>query len=177
MPPQPGADAGAPPPPTPRPVPQLFERKVRYTANPSFIAGAILLGVGLLQGLAFTMIGATTGMRAFVWIGPGILILLGVLGGVFLMHARRRAEGTLKAFRDGRAVVGRIVDVHTDTSVTVNGRSPWSIVYAFSAEGREVECKAQTWDLGAQGRAAGRPVHVLYVAGDPQQSTLWPPIR
>jgi len=158
-------------------VPKLFERKIRYTSNVSFIAGGILLGVGVLQGLTFTMIGATTGMSAFAYIGPGILILLGALGAIFLVHARKRAEGVLKAFRDGRAVVGRIVDVHRDTSVKVNGRSPWAIVYAFSAGGREIEGKAQSWDVGAQGREAGRPVHVLYVPEDPTQNTLWPPVR
>ncbi|MCA9659051.1 MAG: hypothetical protein KC486_11960 [Myxococcales bacterium] len=177
MPPRPGQDAGEPPPPTPRQVPKAFERKIRYTTNTLFIAGAILLGVGGLQGFIFTTIGATTGMGPFLWIGPGILLLLGGLGAFFVLAARRKAEGILRAFRDGRAVVGRIVDVYRDTSIKVNGRSPWGIVYSFSADGRTIEGKAQTWDVGAQGREAGRPVHVLYVAADPEQNTLWPPVR
>jgi hypothetical protein len=177
MPPPPGTDAGEPPPPIPRAVPKPFERKIRYSGNVSFIAGAILLVVGVLQGTLFAMIGATTGMSAFVWVGPGILIFMGLLGAVFLVHGRGKAEGILKAFREGRAVVGRIVDVHRDTSIQVNGRSPWAIVYSFTADGREIEGKAQSWDIGAQGRSAGRPVHVLYVPGDAEHSTLWPPVR
>ena len=177
MPALPGLEAGDPPPPTPRTVPKLFERKIRYTSNVSFMAGAILFGVGLLQGLAFTMIGATTGMTAFVWVGPGIMILLGGLGASFLLHGRSKAGGVLKAFRDGRAVVGRIVDVHRDTSIKVNGRSPWAILYAFNAGGGEVEGKAQSWDVGAQAHKPGRAVHVLYVPNEPENSTLWPPVR
>ncbi len=177
MPPRPGTDAGEPPPPVPRSVPKPFERKIRYTNNVSFIAGAILLVVGVLQGMLFTMIGATTGMNAFVWVGPGILLFLGGLGAVFLVHARGKAYGILKAFCEGRAVVGRIVDVHRDTSIKVNGRSPWAITYTFEADGREVEGTAQSWDVHAQGREAGRPVHVLYVPGDAEHSTLWPPVR
>ena len=177
MPALPGLEAGDPPPPTPRTVPKLFERKIRYTSNVSFMAGAILLSIGVLQGLAFTMIGATTGMTVFVWVGPGIMIMLGGLGAIFLLHGRKKAAGVLKAFRDGQAVVGRIVDVHRDTSIKINGRSPWAILYAFNAGGREVKGKAQSWDVGAQAHEQGRAVHVLYVPGEPENNTLWPPVR
>lgn len=177
LPPLPGASAGEPPPPAPRTVPAPFERRIRYTSNASFMAGAILAGVGVIQGIAFTGIGAAIRLKPFLYIGPGIFVLLGGLGLLFLRHARRKAEGTLRAFREGTAVVGEIAEVYSDTSIKVNGRSPWAIVYNFAAGGRTVEGKAQSWDASAQDRRRGQPVHVLYVAADPAQNTLWPPLK
>lgn len=177
LPPPPGQDAGEPPPPPPRSLPAAFERRVRYSHNVEFMIGAIFTAIGALIGVVFVAVGISAPLLPMAGVGGLVLLIFGGVGLLLLRVGLRRAASTLRAYREGRAVVGEIVDVHVDTSVKINGRSPWAITYTFKAGGAEHVGTARTFDPRARQRSPGQPVHVLHVDGDPEHSTLYPPMR
>lgn len=176
LPPPPGDDPGPPPPPPPRRLPAGFSRRVRFTRNVPTMVGAIFLAVGLLLAPGMAALAADGGGPAVV---AGLLVVAALLlsGGPLLYLGLRRARRTLDAFQIGVAVLGRISDVYRDESISINGRSPVAIEYEFEVRGQVHGGKAQTWDGRAMGRRPGQPLHVLYVAGSPERSTVYPPIR
>jgi hypothetical protein len=101
-----------------------------------------------------------------------------VLGGVLLRYGRKEAARVLNAFRHGRAIKGSIAEVQLDSSTTVNGRHPWRIIYTFRTDAGEThEGSAVTFDSTAPNRQAGQSVWVLVVDGQPEQNTIYPPVR
>jgi hypothetical protein len=162
-------DAGPPPPPPPRPLPEGFATRVRFTHN--FI---------LLLGLAFFLFGGL--MTAFLvakksWAAlfPGFF-LLGGIG--MLKEGILTASRTLKAFRHGKAILGRIVSVTVDRQSHANGRHPWDIVYSFEVDGQTHQGKFTTFESATMERfPVQRPVWVLAVEKDPARNTIYPPIR
>ena len=90
------------------------------------------------------------------------------------------SDQLLHALRDGVATRGEIVDLHQDTSESINGRHPWAVVYAYEADGRMYEGTVKSWGRAGSVLAlygVGSPVHVLYVRERPERSALYPPIR
>jgi hypothetical protein len=142
-----------------------------------FILGVVFgpVGLGLLLGLGIG--GLLSGSWILLLVGSILGLVFGTLGIVFGAVGRARANAILRAFEHGRAAIGRIEDAYLDTSIRVNGRSPWAIVYRFEAGDASVTGKARTWDGSARDRRPGQRLHVLFVESDPSQSTLYPPVK
>ncbi len=169
MPPLPGMELGPEPPPAPRELPEGFERRHKWTANPLTLVGLIFSLVGWVLLIAFVF--------ALPLFAP-LPLLFVVLGWVLLRAGRRMAARTLNAFRLGRAVKGMITDVQLNTQYEVNGRHPWRIGYAFTtANGEQHEGSASTFDSSAQDRQRGQPIWVLVVDDQPDHNTIYPPVR
>lgn len=169
MPPPPGMDAGPEPPPAPRTLPPGFAFRIRLSRNISSIMGLIFTGVGVIATLA------AAGARSW-----GLLVTAPILaGGVFMLkHGLESAGRVLLAFKQGRAVKGRVASVREDRQTTINNRHPWDIVYTFTADGHTHEGKMQTYETATANRYQGTPqVWVLVVDGCPECNTLYPPIK
>ena len=169
MPPLPGMELGPEPPPAPRALPPGFERKQKWTGNPLALVGLIFSLVGWLLLLVFVFV-----LPLFAFI-PLIFV---VLGWVLLRAGRKESGRVLNAFKFGRAVKGAITEVHVDSSYSVNGRHPWRIHYSFqAADGSTHEGSAMTFDTSAMDRQRGQPLWVLVVDAQPDQNTIYPPVK
>jgi hypothetical protein len=169
MPPLPGTELGPEPAPAPRALPKGFERKQKWTGNPLALVGLIFAFVGWLLLIVFVFV-----LPLFALI-PLIFV---VLGWMLLRFGRKEAARVLNAFRLGRAVKGSIAEVQLDSSMMVNGRHPWRIVYTFqTGNGETHEGAAVTFDSTAPNRRPGDALWVLAVDGDPEQNTIYPPVK
>lgn len=142
---------------------------MRLTGNVTTIIGLAFTGFGALLTLA--MIKA-----------PSWAILFGaffLLGGLLMVKAGlQSANRILDAFKNGRAVRGKVSTVREDPNTTVNGRHPWNIVYTFESGGHQYEGRMQTYETATANRYQGwPPVWVLVVEGDPERNTLYPPVK
>jgi hypothetical protein len=169
MPPLPGMELGPPPPPAPRELPKGFERKQMWLGNPLALVGAIFLFVGSFLFLVFLIV------LPLVSFFPLLFVILGW----FIMRAgRRQSLRVLNAFRLGRAIKGTITQVVVDPTMQVNGQHPWRIHYSFTgADGHPHEGNASTFDSSAMDRQRGQPIWVLAVDDDPDQNTIYPPVK
>lgn len=164
----PGMDAGPPPPEAPRRLPKGFERKVLWTGNVFAIIGAIFLLVGLPLVVAMFFVHP---------LAPLIPAVHATLGFLLFRHGRGKGQRTLNAFKNGRAVQGRITEIRKDTTTTVNNRHPWLIEYQFAVDNQAIDGSITTWDSTAQDRRRGQPIWILYVESDPEQNTIYPPVK
>ena len=114
-------------------------------------------------------------MWGFALLGGGIGGLFFIAGLAVLAYGRRSQNRRLRALIDGVAAAGQVVDVYVDQSVQVNGRSPWRVVYTFVVDGIHHEGGAHTFTPD-EDYAPGVPVFVVYVADDPGQNSLYPPL-
>jgi hypothetical protein len=170
-----GASPGASPPAPPRQLPYEFVRRARRSSQFAMVFGAIFAAVGGFLALVFVILGAAVGMWEFALLGGGMGGLFFIAGLAVLGFGRRSQNRRLRALLDGIATVGQVVDVYVDQSVQVNGRSPWRVVYAFDVEGVRHEGGAHTFTPDEE-YAPGVPVYVVYVAEDPGQNSLYPPL-
>ncbi|MFT4979052.1 MAG: hypothetical protein ACI8S6_004962, partial [Myxococcota bacterium] len=68
----------------------------------------------------------------------------------------RRAQAKLSALQFGAVGQAELVDVSRDTSVTINGRSPWRLDYTFAdAHGGIHEGWAHSWQASHSRRTPG----------------------
>jgi hypothetical protein len=176
LPPPPGEDPGPTPPSPPRTLPESYVFRVKYTRNVMFIVGAAFAAIGGTLGLVFTGVGAGTGDLGFLGIGLGVLVTFGGLGSFAARFALRSATNKINALERGRAILGKVTNVYYDTSVKINGRSPWAIEYSFEVEGHGFQGKVQSWDGMAADRKPGQPVHVVYIEQEPDQNAIYPPV-
>lgn len=169
MPPPPGPDAGPEPPPPPRKLPKGFAFRMYWSRNINTIIGAIFTAVAGL----FTL--SAIAARSWWALLCGFLLF----GSVRLtLHGIHTARNILDAFKNGKAVKGRIENIRQDTSTTINGRHPWDITYSFSSGGHTHDGTMQTYETSTANRYHGRPpVWVLVVENDPERNTLYPPVR
>lgn len=169
MPPPPGMDAGPGPPSAPRTLPRGFAFRMFWSRNVNTIMGAIFT---VVSGL-FTL----SSIAARSW--WALLCGLFLFGSAqLLFHGIRTARHILDAFKNGRAVKGRIESVREDHTTTINGRHPWDITYSFQSGGQAYDGKMQTYETATANRYQGRPpVWVLVVDNAPERNTLYPPIR
>lgn len=168
MPPLPGMALSAEPPPAPRELPRGFEAKQKWLGNAPAIVGAIFLLVGIIQFIVFILV--------LPFVAPLPLLFI-IIGWFVMSHGRRQAQKLLNAFRNGRPVKGTISEVFQDTSIKVNGRCPWRIVYSFEANGQNHEGFARTFDASARERQPGQPIWVLVNDNDPTENTVYPPVK
>ena len=169
MPPLPGMSLTEEPPPAPRALPKGFETKQKWLGNVPAMVGGIFLLVGVIQFLVFIIV--------LPLAAPFPLLFMTV--GWFIMRiGRKRAQQLINAFQNGRAVKGTITEVYHDGTIQVNGRHPWRINYSFqSAGGQTHEGYARTFDASAQERQRGQPIWVLVNDNNPEENTIYPPVK
>jgi len=159
-----------PPPDAPRKVPSGFARKVDPVANffrifgvafglpATFVIGSILLQLGG---------GFSAGMAPFL-----LFPLLGTLFFVFGMVRIGRAKTT---FEDGLVAEATITDVSVNTSLRVNGRSPYRIAFEFTDESLvHRRASVSRFDVPMQFRIPGAKVYAIYRTDKPDKAVLWP---
>jgi hypothetical protein len=141
-------------------------------------AWSIAAFIFALLGSVFTVVGAVLTIlivTAFVGI-PFLVIGLPFLGaGGYILY--RRYRETMKAvniLRNGEACKGEVSGSHLNASVTVNGRHPLTIEYRFEVQGQDHQNTLTTLNQLDLQYPAGKEVCVLYLAEDPQYSTLYP---
>lgn len=166
--------AGPPPPPPPRSIPAEYRRRVTFSKNVFVLIGVAFGGFGLLFGGGLSAM-ALAFDDPIMFIGAGFGSIFGVVGVLLLRKGLREARAALRALEHGLSIVGTIREVGEDTTVTINSRHPWKIEYAFEVDGRAWTGRASAWEPPSW--TAGQTAHVVYLAEDPAQNTLYPPVR
>lgn len=168
------------------PAVELSEPPPPPRAVPARVIWRILLIDGwAITGLVFTILGVVFGgiggvltltlVAAFVGIPFALLGLLFLGSGVPLLLWRyQQARKIVDVLERGAAVLGEVVTVSQNFQVQINGRYPWTVKYRYRAGGRPHRGQVTTLSRPDLSRQPGRPVYVLHLPDDPEQSTLYP---
>ena len=159
--------AGSPgptPPAIPRTVPPQFARRVGASQR-SF-------------GLAFGAVGVIVSMGFFFgtllvpFMALGLLISLPfILVGALIVRSGRVAAGRrVEVLREGRCALGTVSEVRSEA------QRGWRLRYSFEAEGAPQTGSVLSTDAEITRFAPGTEIHVVWIAGDPARSDLWPPL-
>ncbi len=168
MPPRPGMELGEEPSAIPRQLPKGYAWRRRLTNNMTSTMGLAIVVMGGLPGLILLLI--------FPW--AALVAGLVVLGGLaILRHGLTTGSKLLKAFRHGIPVAGAVVAVTRFTEESMNGVSPWKLIYRFSLEGREYQGSLVAYDESIRERKPGQPLWVLYLREDPSINAVFPPFK
>lgn len=169
-----GADQPLPdPPPPPRPISDSYGWKLLVADGWAVAAFVFLLVGGIFACVGVPMIvGVVT---AFVGV-PFALLGLALFGAGAGVIAWRYdyARKVVQVLREGHAAEGRIVALEVNSSVTVNGRNPWTITYQFNHLGRDYQGKVVTLNYPGLHLQPGRPARILYMPNAPDHNALYP---
>ncbi len=169
LPARPGMELGPRPPDAPRALPKGFVTRACITRNLS-----TLLGLGFLVLPAFMLVPMLMNKLWLPALFPGFF----ALGGIGLLRQGiGRGRGLLRAFRHGAVEEGKVVSIGRDYNTTVNGSHPWKLTYHFHVNGQWHEGKLTSFDSTLSKRQPGQPLWVLYLPGQPEVNTLYPPVR
>jgi hypothetical protein len=167
------SDELATPPPAPRPIPTSYAWRLLATDGGA-VAGAILGLSGIIfsvLGLALTLAIST----AFVGISSFLLgiVFLGI-GAVLFLGRYQDAQKTVLVLREGEAGCGQITELRENPSVRINGRYPWVLEYQYPVNGQTYAGKITTLNRPGHQLQVGRAVSVLYLAAEPNRSSIFP---
>jgi hypothetical protein len=164
----PGLNLGEPPPPAPRALPRGFAFRQRWSRNIATIVGVVFA----LGGVVFCFL---------IFTAKPVLVFLPLLfavGGISMFRLGwKNAQCVLNAFRNGTAVEARVAEVRLDTTQSINKVHPWILKYHFPVGGHVHEGSLVSWDTTVGQRVKGQPLWVLYIPDDPDQNTIYPPIK
>jgi hypothetical protein len=161
------------------PVPPAAPRQIsnqyvwKLLATDGWWITALVLG---LIGFIFSIIGSAL-VLGIVTVFVGIIFLplgLALLGaGIYIFIWRyQKALKVVYVLRDGDATTGTISQVQEDLSVMINERHPWIIEYEYQVNGQPYTGKVTTLHQPAQ--QAGNMARILYLATEPQLSSIYP---
>ncbi len=125
-----------------------------------------LVGSGLALGGRFTL------FIGLIFLVLGIPFLAAGVG-VFVWRYRN-ANKVVTVLREGSVARGKITDVRENYSVEINGRHPWIIAYEYQAMGQPFSGSVSTLNRPAGQMQAGNMAWVLYLAGEPKWSSIYP---
>ncbi len=171
-------DRGAAPPPAPRVLPAPYRRSVMVGRNILTILGIVFSSIGIpfLVVGGIVAVAAARGTFVLAIVFGSLGVMFAAIGVPMLLTGLGRGRQKLAALEHGAAAEGELVSVELNTSVRINGRSPWAIEYSFPAGGTVVRGTAQSFSRHDGERKAGDRVWVVYLPADPGTSTLWPPV-
>ncbi|MFH1634020.1 MAG: DUF3592 domain-containing protein [Chloroflexota bacterium] len=176
LPPPVGDDPGPAPPLPPRTLPKGYKSRMMLKNTPLNIIGGIFALVGLPIACIFPLVGFASGLWMLLIIGGGVGALFTFLGGGMLYMGIKNGFSKIHPYEHGKATVGEVTEIYRDTSVEVNGRNPWAVLYQFEAGGIANEGKVTTWKYAPKIQAVGNCVYILYIPDDPDQSVIYPPV-
>ena len=161
------------PPPAPRPIPDSYAWKLLlkdgWVVAPFVfvLLGVIFIFVGIV--LTLSIIAALIGL-IFLFLG---LVFL-VAGGAVLFWRYQIAKRAVTVLRDGEATLGQISELEENYSVNMNGRHPWVIRYVYKVNEQTYQGNLSTFNYPGQQMQAGKPARILYLAAEPQWSSIYP---
>jgi membrane protein implicated in regulation of membrane protease activity len=167
-----GSDVVMPPPP-PRVIADSYAWRLlladgwAITASIFALLGAIFFPLG-----AILTIGIVTAFVGIPFAGLGFVFLS--LAIAALVWRYQEAQKVLTVLRTGEATRGQIVSVQQNYNVQINGRNPWSLVYQFRANGRDIQGRVTTLNYPGPQLRPGSPACVLYLSNAPDYNSLYP---
>ena len=150
-----GEDPGLPPPPAPRILPKKYIKNIKYWKNAQSMIGVIFI-FAFFWTLIFPLIGY------FVW-----------------RSGKRKARNELLPLQQGTPAKGEIIDIYRNTSVSINGRNPWTVEFVFDVKGQKIVGSVENvWERIDVLKQPGDAVWVVYMPENPHElSSIWPPLR
>lgn len=124
-----------------------------------------IVGAGLILGIVTAFVGVI-----FLFLG---IAFLGAGGAVFFWRYQT-AQKVVRVLRDGIPIVGKITDLQQNYSVTINGHHPWIIGYEYLVRGQTYTARVTTLNQPGQQLQVGKTVLVIYLADEPQRSSIYP---
>ena len=170
-----GAPLGAAPPPPPRALPKGYKKRMLWKDSPLTLIGSIFTALGAIMGCIFSIIALAAGV-IFMLIGSFIGFLFLVIGGIALYTGIQQGLSKIRPYEMGHSAIGEITEIYQDTTITVNGRHPWAVLYRFEIGGIPYEGKARTWNYAPKLKSVGDKVYVLYLSESPDKNALYPPL-
>lgn len=167
-----GAELPIPPAP-PRPISNRYAWRILSSDGLSVASFVFLLlgatfslvGLGLILGGITAFVGIPFLLSGFVFLG---------IGAVLLGSRYQKAQKVVNVLREGDSTVGQVTDLRENTSVSVNGRSPWIITYQFQFNGQTFTSKVSTLNQPGPQLQVGKAVRILYLAADAHWSSIFP---
>ena len=160
-------------PPVPRSLPKWFFMKMALS-EVLFIVGAIFSFVGTLFGILFPILGFLNNIFLFILIGGIIGLIFCGLGYTFLFFSTRNILKKITTYRLGRSCIGRIIDIYTDRSLQVNGRSPIAIVFEYEVNQEMYEGTIKGFHRSLYKYQVNNSLTVLYQLKEPSVSIIYP---
>ncbi len=155
------------PPAPPRPLPAAYAKRFAPLSGFHLTFGAIFASVGGGVGSVFLISGLASGEALFALIGGGLGSLFLLVGLGFLRAGFRKRTKVRRVLTEGEVTVGEVVDTGYDTSIRVNGRSPYQLAYRVRVDGRVYDGRLTGWDPHLVDRQRGEEVPILYLPSDP----------
>lgn len=134
-------------------------------------------GIFALLGGIFTatggglILGIITAFVGLPFLGIGLLFLGGGLAVCYWRY--QIATRSVEVLKSGLARQGEVLSLEPNYSVRINGRTPWTIHYAFSLDGKQYTGTASTLNNPQWAYAPG-PAVVLYLPEKPEINQLYP---
>ncbi len=161
------------PPAAPRPISDRYGWRLLFADG-----WAIVALVFCLLGFIFSIVGlALTLGRITAFVGiPFLLLGLAFLvsSGGLLGWRYQKARQVVRVLREGDSTLGQISAVQQNYSVRVNGRYPWIIGYDFQVNGQTYAGMVTTLNQPGTQLQVGKAVWILYLATNPQLSSIYP---
>lgn len=138
-------------------------------------------GIWALVGTPFLGVAIVTASsrRSGDW--KEMAIVFGILGAVFggigwtlVIRSVLKTAGELGLMKNGYRVSGKVTGVHTDSSMTINGRHPKYLAYAYTGpNGQTYEAKSGYLPKRLESRwKAGDEIDVSCDPGEPSRSAV-----
>ena len=161
------------PPEAPRPIPDSYAWKLMlkdgWVVAPFVfvILGVVFCVVGI--ALTLSIVAALVGL---IFLPLGLVFL--AAGGAILFWRYQIARKVVTVLREGESTLGQIIELRQNFSVRVNGRSPWVIGYEYGVNGQTHQGSVSTMNDPGEQMQVGKPARVLYLAAEPQWSSIYP---
>lgn len=145
---------GPKPPMAPRELPKKYVRRVKYYGN-----------VMSMIGFIFTVV--------FFW-----SIIFPIIGIFIWKKGIKEANDELIPLQQGDSVIGEIEKISRDYSKNMNGKSPFTVEFLFEVNGQKHRGSVGNIfdDIDIQ-KQIGDKVWVVYLAENPELSSIWPPLK
>jgi len=163
------APATADPPP---PAPRKLSFGAIHSADPA--ANFFVLFGALFGGIPTVIL---TGLLIGGVFDPEMLFLLifTFIGGGMLAAGLARRGRQRRLFRDGVAAEAIVTAAGYDTSLQVNGKSPYKVTFRYQTpDGTLRESSVSRFRVDPGFRVAGARVYALYDPQHPSRATMWP---
>ncbi|MCC6621883.1 MAG: protein kinase [Deltaproteobacteria bacterium] len=157
-----------PPPPAPRKVPFGFGGKADPVGGFFRLFGILFGGIPLIIFISFLGGGMPFPFSLLPLVFVAIGGTLGAVGFVRIARAKR-------LFRDGETAPAIVTESWLNTSLKVNGRSPWKVVFRYETpDGKVHEGTVSRFRIPPELRMPGAQVFALYDPKEPSRATMWP---